>query len=180
MAFARQLSVVNRENTAVWSASILEAGKMVDEGLRQPGADIDVLIAEAETILAPLKSTAKSYKLLCVGHAHIDMNWQWSWPETVGLTHDTFQTMLLLMEEFPNFIFSQSQASVYALIEKYNPAMFERIRQRVQEGRWEVTASQWVEGDKNLASGESISRHLLYTRTYFQDKFNLSPEDVRS
>lgn len=80
LAFARQLSVVNRENTAVWSASILEAGRRVDEGLRQPGADIDVLIAEAETILAPLKSTAKSYKLLCVGHAHIDMNWQWSWP----------------------------------------------------------------------------------------------------
>ena len=87
--------------------------------------------------------------------------------------------MLKLMDEFPDFIFSQSQASVYALIEKYNPAMFERIRQRVREGRWEVTASQWVEGDKNLASGESISRHLLYTRAYFQDKFDLAPEDVR-
>ena len=83
------------------------------------------------------------------------------------------------MDEFPEFIFSQSQASTYELIERYNPAMFEAIRQRVQEGRWEVTASQWVEGDKNMSSGESISRHLLYTREYFQDKFGLSPEDVQ-
>ncbi len=177
--YARQLCSVSPDNAALWSACILEAGKLVDKGLRQPGGDVDTLIAEAEALLAPLGSAAKTYTLLCVGHAHIDMNWQWSWPETVGLTHDTFQTMLILMEEFPSFIFSQSQASVYALIEKYNPAMFEPIRQRVREGRWEVTASQWVEGDKNLASGESISRHLLYTRAYVQEKFDLAPEDVR-
>ena len=107
------------------------------------------------------------------------MNWMWSWPETVAVTNDTFQTMLALMDEFPGFIFSQSQASTYHLIEKYHPAMFEAIRQRVREGRWEVTASQWVEGDKNMASGESISRHLLYTRAYFQEKFGLAPEDVQ-
>ncbi|TFG72698.1 MAG: alpha-mannosidase, partial [Anaerolineales bacterium] len=179
LGFAKQLCAVDPDNALAWSACILEAGSIVNAGLRQPGGDVDTLIARAEAVLAPLGATAKTYTLLCVGHAHIDMNWQWSWPETVGLTHDTFQTMLKLMDEFPDFIFSQSQASVYALIEKYNPAMFERIRQRVGEGRWEVTASQWVEGDKNLASGESISRHLLYTRAYFQDKFVLAPEDVR-
>ena len=179
LAFAKQLCSVDPDHAPAWSACILEAGEIINEGLRQPGWDVDALIAKAEAVLAPLGSTAKTYTLLCVGHAHIDMNWQWSWPETVGLTHDTFQTMLKLMDEFPDFIFSQSQASVYALIEKYNPAMFERIRQRVREGRWEVVASQWVEGDKNLASGESISRHLLYSRAYFQDKFDLAPEDVR-
>ena len=48
----------------------------------------------------------------------------------------------------------------------------------MQEGRWEVTASQWVECDKNMSSGESISRHLLYTRAYFAERFGLAPEDV--
>jgi alpha-mannosidase len=42
-----------------------------------------------------------------------------------------------------------------------------------------VTASQWVEGDKNMAAGESISRHLLYTREYFRDRFGLAAEDVQ-
>ena len=161
-----------------WREGVLQAGAFVRQGLTASRVDVDSLTAHAEAILAPLGSAAKSFSLLCIGHAHIDMNWQWAWPETVALTNDTFQTMLALMAEFPGFLFSQSQASVYALIEKYNPAMFEQIRERVKEGRWEVTASQWVEGDKNMASGESIVRHLLYTRAYIQARFDLAPEDV--
>ncbi len=178
IAFANRLAAAHPEHAETWHKAILKAGGLVDEGLRKGSSDIDALTAEAEVVLRPLSEAAKRYTLLCVGHAHIDMNWQWSWPETVALTHDTFQTMLTLMDEFPGFIFSQSQASVYAAMEKYDPPMFDQIRRRVAEGRWEVTASQWVEGDTNLASGESISRHLLYTRAYFQDKFGLSPEDV--
>jgi len=176
--FAHQLCRAHPGRAVGWRERIIEAGTVVQQGLRGRSVAPQDLIAEAEAILQPISQAAKEYTLLCVSHAHIDMNWMWSWPETVAVTNDTFQTMLTLMEEFPEFIFSQSQASTYALIEKYNPAMFEAIRRRVQEGRWEVTASQWVEGDKNLASGESICRHLLYTREYVQEKFGLSPEDV--
>jgi len=161
-----------------WQERIIKAGRIVQGGLNCPSVDLGELVAKGEAILQPIGQVAKEYTLLCISHAHIDMNWMWSWPETVAVTNDTFQTMLALMDEFPDFIYSQSQASTYHLIEKYNPPMFETIRQRVREGRWEVTASQWVEGDKNMASGESISRHLLYAREYFQEKFGLSPEDV--
>ena len=71
--------------------------------------------------MAPIATVAKTYTIYCVGHAHIDMNWMWSWPETVAVTNDTFATVLKLMDEFPQFRFSQSQASVYAIIEEYNP-----------------------------------------------------------
>jgi len=164
--------------TEKWQERIIDAGRMVQEGLKGKCVDLEDLVAQGEAALEPIGQVAKEYTLLCISHAHIDMNWMWSWPETVSVTNDTFQTMLTLMDEFPGFIYSQSQASTYHLIEKYNPPLFEVIRQRVQEGRWEVTASQWVEGDKNMASGESISRHLLYAREYFQEKFDLSPEDV--
>ena len=178
LAYADRLCRVHRDEAALWQPLIVEAGRTLTEGLAKAQVDVDGLTAAAEGVLSPLMETAKSYALLCVGHAHIDMNWQWSWPETVALTNDTFRTMLVLMDEFPEFIFSQSQASVYDAIETYNPAMFEQIQQRVADGRWEVTASQWVEGDKNLACGESITRHLLYTREYFAEKFGLSAEDV--
>lgn len=158
---------------------VVAAGRLVEQGLQASAVDVGELTARAEETLMPLSAVCKEYTLACVSHAHIDMNWMWSWPETVAVTHDTFQTMLVLMEEFPEFIFSQSQASTYELVELYDPAMFEVIQQRVREGRWEVTASQWVEGDKNMSSGESASRHLLYTRSYFADKFGLSPEDVQ-
>ena len=127
-----------------------------------------------ESMLAPLSAQAKDYSMLFVAHAHIDMNWMWRFDETVAITLDTFRTMLDLMAEYPRFTFSQSQASVYRLVERYDPAMLEAIRQRVHEGRWEVTASTWVEADKNMPSGESMARHLLYTRRYLQGLFNLA------
>jgi len=178
MSFANQLCAMYPDQAEVWQPLVLKAGRALEGGLCKSQVDVASLTAEAEAVLAPLAKVAKAYTLLCVGHAHIDMNWLWSWPETVALTHDTFRTMLTLMDEFPDFIFSQDQASVYAAIEKYDPAMFDQIRRRVKEGRWEVTASQWVEGDKNMAGGESLSRHILYTRAYFAEKFALSPEDV--
>ena len=51
---------------------------------------------------------------------------------------------------------------------------------RVAEGRWEVAAVHWVEGDKNLASGEALARHLLYTRQFMKEHFGLSPRTCRS
>jgi alpha-mannosidase len=105
------------------------------------------------------------------------MNWMWPWPETVAVTNDTFTTVLKLMDEFPDFRFTQSQASVYALTKKYNPELFEQIRKRVAERRWEVAAVHWVEGDKNLASGEALAHHLLYTRQFVKEHFGLEPED---
>lgn len=142
------------------------------EGLR-------ALVAETERALAPMVDVAKTYTVHCVGHGHIDMNWMWSYPETVATTHDTFASVLQIMDEYPEVTYSQSQTAVYAMMERYHPALFERIRQRVKEGRWEVAAVHWVEGDKNIASGESIVRHLLESRAYCQEKFGLAPEDIQ-
>ncbi|MGE5221832.1 MAG: glycoside hydrolase family 38 C-terminal domain-containing protein, partial [Omnitrophica WOR_2 bacterium] len=50
------------------------------------------------------------------------------------------------------------------------------IRSRIKEGRWEVTASTWVEADKNLPNGESQARHLLYTRRYLSQLLDLKPD----
>jgi alpha-mannosidase len=154
-----------------------EAAQAVFDAGPEGMADLEAWVGRVEAALAPVAAEAKAHTIHCVGHGHIDMNWMWSWPETVATTHDTFASVLSFMERYPDFTYSQSQASVYALIERYHPAMFAQIQRRVREGRWEVAAVHWVEGDKNLASGESLARHLLYTRRYFQEKFGLAPED---
>ena len=178
LEFANQLLGLHKDKTSEWQDLIISAGELVKEGLQKNTVDVEDLITKGEEQLGPISSTAKEYKLLCISHAHIDMNWQWSWPETVSVTNDTFTTMLDLLDEYPDFIFSQSQASVYRIIEKYNPEMFLKIKKRIQEGRWEVTASQWVEGDKNMSNGESITRHMLYTRAYCKEKFGLGSDDI--
>ncbi|MEI6787610.1 MAG: glycoside hydrolase family 38 C-terminal domain-containing protein [bacterium] len=177
LAFARGLRELHPKQAPAWNKLIAKAEALLAD-VDGSTEDVATAVRQAEDLLAPIGKVAKNYLVHLVGHAHIDMNWMWSWPETVAVTNDTFSTVLALMDEFPFFRFSQSQASVYALIEQHHPALLERIKARVKEGRWEVLASHWVEGDKNLANGESLCSHLLYTRNYMEKLFGLKPEDV--
>jgi alpha-mannosidase len=135
-------------------------------------------VKKIEDMLAPMASDAKSYEFLCVSHAHIDMNWMWGYHETTAVVIATMRTMLDLLDEYPNFIFSQSQASVYRIIEEFAPDMFEEIKQKIKEGRWEIMASTWVEADKNMPSGESLARHILYTKKYMEEKFGIPQDEL--
>ena len=136
-------------------------------------------VVAAEEMLKDLSAEAKKIKVICAAHAHIDMNWMWGYQETAAVTVDTFRTMLDLMKEYPDFHFSQSQASTYKIIEDNAPEMLEEIKKRVHEGRWELSASTWVETDKNMPNGESLSRHILYTKRYLAKLFDIDPDTLR-
>jgi len=135
-------------------------------------------VEATEKLMASAADEAKKYTLLCASHAHIDMNWMWGYNETVAVTLDTFRTMLRLMDEYEDFTFSQSQASVYEIVAEHDPEMLEEIKRRVKEGRWEVTASTWVETDKNMPNGESLARHILYTKRYLSGLLDIDPETL--
>ncbi|MBQ0105331.1 MAG: alpha-mannosidase [Armatimonadetes bacterium] len=141
--------------------------------------NIDAITAEIEDILAPIGEEAKNYTIHCVGHAHIDMNWMWSWPETVNAAHDTFYTINRIMDEYPEVKFSQSQISLYKAMEDYCPEIFEKIKNRINEGRWEITATSWVEGEKNCFSGESLFRHNLYSKKFIEEELGINPDDIK-
>lgn len=175
LVFAHEMSKVQNH---AWDDTLLPALAYVEEQLAGQGAITKQTALHAEQMLAPLAESAKAYAIHCVAHAHIDMNWMWPWDETVAVTLDTMRTMLRLMEEYPSFCFSQSQAAVYRIIEQYAPAMLEEIKARVHEGRWEVTASHWVEADKNMPSGESLSRHLLYAKRYLSKLLDIDPDSL--
>lgn len=179
LGWAGTLCELNPPMAKTWRALIGRAQAIITRRATDGHWDkLGDAIREAEKALAPVGKVAKTYTAHCVGHAHIDMNWMWSWSETVAVTVDTFLTVLRLMEEYPDFHFSQSQASIYAIIEQYRPDLLRRISRRIEEGRWEITASHWVENDNNLAGGEALCRHLLYTRRYMQKLFGLKSEDV--
>jgi len=151
----------------------------LDQGLAEDGAITKEAALAEERALAEFGEQAKSLSLVCAAHAHIDMNWMWSMPETVNVTIDTFQTMLDLMDEYPAFTFTQSQASTYQIVEKFAPSLLPAIKQRVREGRWEVAATHWVEPDKNMISAESMARHLLYTKRYLSELLEIAPDSLR-
>ncbi len=176
--FATGLAAALPKESGAWTALIEKARAQVGAAAAGDATAIKNAVLAAEKELAPIATVAKTFTLSCAGHAHIDMNWLWGWQETVAVTVDTFETVLALMEEFPAFTFTQSQASVYEIVREHHAELFARIQAKVKEGRWEIAASHWVEGDKNLASGESLCRHLLLTRAFMKEHFALEPEDI--
>lgn len=133
-------------------------------------------VLAAEQALLPYQTAAKSYRLHMISHAHIDMDWRWGWEETVGTVIDTFHTMLRLLEEYPDFIYTQSQAAVYEIVERYAPELLPAIRKYVAQGRWEPLCASWVENDKNMTGTESSLRHLLYSKRYITSLLGLSQD----
>ncbi len=110
-------------------------------------------------------------KVIGIGHAHIDVAWLWTLGQTVRKSGRTFSNVLRLMEQFPEYKFSQSQAQLYKYTEDNYPGIFEGIKQRVAEGRWETMGGTWVEPDCNAIGAESLARQFLLGRTYFRKHF---------
>jgi alpha-mannosidase len=109
--------------------------------------------------------------IIAVGHAHIDVAWLWTLDQVVRKTGRTFSTVLHLMEEFPDYTFSQSQPQLYQFAERAYPEVFAQIKERVAEGRWEPMGGTWVEPDINAIGAESLVRQFLLGRGYFRKHF---------
>lgn len=130
-------------------------------------------IRESYRVSRPVRRMAKSFKVHLIGNAHIDIAWLWRMSETVLVAHNTFDTVIKNMEEFPELHFAQSQALAYEWMEEKYPELFKRIQEKVKEGKWEIVGGMWVEPDCNLISGESWVRQLLYGKRYFKEKFGV-------
>ena len=133
----------------------------------------DQSLNAAQTKLAVLKPWLQQFTIHAVGNSHIDMAWLWPWTETVEVVRNTFQSVLDLMREYPDFKFTMSSARTYEWIEEKYPDMFKEIQQRVREGRWEVIGGMWVEPDLNMPDGESLTRQILVGKHYFQSRFGV-------
>jgi len=79
----------------------------------------------------------------------------------------SFNTVLRLMERFPEYKFMSSQPQLYQFVKEEAPELFEEIKERIKEGRWEAEGAMWLEPDCNLSSGESLIRHILYGKKIF-------------
>lgn len=173
-----EIAVAEELSGGAYDDLLEQAVDCLYDGFRKEHALPDSLCRKAEQILLPLSEKAKAYTLHCVAHAHIDMDWMWGFHETVDIVLGTFRTMLDLMDEYPDFIFCQSQCAVYRMVEFYDPALFRRLKKRVAEGRFVFAGSSFVELDKNMPNLESMARHILYTRQFLQERFGIPYEKI--
>ncbi len=131
-------------------------------------------LARGQKIMAPAlarRCSTSAPKVGVIGHSHMDTAWLWHTGETIKKCARTFSNQLNLMEQYPEYKFVQSSSCHSDMIRQHYPELFERIRKKVQEGRYEPNGGVWVECDCNITSGESMIRQFLwgqrFTRKYF-------------
>jgi alpha-mannosidase len=176
-------------STARYTASIRD-NKSIDEyitkkyisenipfsGGNRLDEDEKLMLWEAwEYITTEMKKLLEDYpkrgEISAMGHAHIDYAWLWPVAETKRKIPRTFANALSMMERYPDFVFTQSSAQMYADIKELYPDIFKRIKEQVKNGNWEVTGGSWVENDCNVPSPESLARQFYYGQTFFKKEF---------
>lgn len=116
---------------------------------------------------------SKNFTLTFASNAHIDAAWLWRKEETKKVCDTTFSAVDKMMSKRNDFTYSQSSAVYYNWIEENNPTLFEKIKKRIRQKRWEVIGGSWVEPDCNLIAGESWIQQLLIGKKYFQNEFGI-------
>jgi alpha-mannosidase len=138
-------------------ASVFPAHAALRAGIEQAGRPLDVMVT-------------------ATGHAHIDVAWLWTLGQTRRKAGRTFYNVLRLMEQFPEYHFTQSQPQLYQFAGQDYPDLLEAIRELVAEGRWEPIGGMWVEADCNLSGAESLARQFLLGRIFFREQFGACAE----
>jgi alpha-mannosidase len=163
LRLAEKLAATDDERALVQRAAACLA---IEDVQAQRWEAVTAAIAAMEALLAPLSARAKALQIHLVGHSHIDMDWMWTWPDTVHCVRRDFKAVTELMLEDPRVTFVHSQVPTYQIIEEMDPDVFAHVRQFIAEGRWENAAGTWVEGDLNMADGEAIARQMRYAKAW--------------
>ena len=137
-------------------------------------ATVDELRESAKTILPLLAPALEKHPggdrsrgfIGLMGHSHMDTAWLWPVSETIRKCARTYAEALTLMDMYPDYTFIQSSALHLSWMKDYYPAIFEGIKQKVAEGRYEPNGGVWVECDCNVTGGESMVRQFLYGQRF--------------
>ncbi len=156
--------------------TLIQVHRMVDYDIDQ--ADPEQWrnsVQEADKVLQKLlqdKNGSCAPHFGLVGHSHMDTAWLWHMGETVKKCARTYSNQLSLMDQYPEYRFIQSSSQHTYWMEKYYPEIFEGLKQRIAEGRYEPNGGTWIECDCNIPGGEYMVRQFLWGQNYTKSRFN--------
>lgn len=107
-----------------------------------------------------------------LGHSHMDTAWLWEIDETIKKCARTYANQMNMMDQFPEYHFMQSSGAHLKFIEDYYPNLFEKIKERIAEGRYEPNGGVYIECDCNITGGEFLVRHFLWGQRYTMTRFD--------
>ncbi|MEK3884589.1 alpha-mannosidase [Paenibacillus sp. PL2-23] len=131
-------------------------------------------VREARSLLRDgIESIGKTHavRVSAIGHTHIDVAWLWRLKHTREKSARSFSTVLRLMEQYPEYLFLQTQPQLYDYMKSDYPDIYAQMKERIAEGRWEAGGAMWLEADCNIPSGESLVRQLLFGTRFLEQEF---------
>lgn len=118
-------------------------------------------------------------RIYTVATAHLDTSWNWDFETTLReYIPATLRDNFALFEKYPDYRFSFEGSYRYELMEEYYPEEFEKLKEYVAQGRWNVTGSAYENGDVNIPSPEALFRNILYGNSYFDKTFGKRSTDI--
>lgn len=132
-------------------------------------------IAEAKQYIEDVIYANDTYKgtgdVALVAHSHLDIAYYWRRIHAVQKNLRTVLIQLRLMDRYPNFKYAHTQPYTYETLEKYYPAVFEELQQKVKNGQFEPVGAMYVEPDCNVPNAESLIRQCLYGQKTYERMF---------
>lgn len=111
--------------------------------------------------------------------AHLDTVWNWDLEHSISVgIYNTLVQNFRLFEQYPDYKFNFEGSYRYELMEEYYPALFQKLKEYIAAGRWNVTGSAYENGDVNVPSPEALFRNILYGNSYFERTFGKRSKEI--
>lgn len=150
--------------------SIAKAREIAQEYIG-PNVDSSRVYDQSSNAVGPVNSGSST--VYAMGNCHIDTAWLWPFAETRRKIARSWASQLNLIERYPEYKFSASQAVQFSwLLEDY-PDLFDRVKQAAKDGGFIPIGGAWVECDTNMPSGESLARQVLLGQSFFKEHFDM-------
>ncbi|MBQ1232192.1 MAG: discoidin domain-containing protein [Clostridia bacterium] len=121
----------------------------------------------------------KNRKLYAVSNAHLDTQWNWTIQDTIrDCVKNTLADNFALFEKYPHYRMNFEGAFRYALAKEYYPELYEKLKEYVAQGKWNVSGSQWDATDTNVPSSEAYMRQILLGNGFFEQEFGKKSKDI--
>lgn len=128
------------------------------------------------TLFAVTAATGHTFgdacQLMLVNNSHLDTQWNWDVKTTIEqYLSATLNDNFARLKAYPHFHFNFEGAVKYQWMKEYYPALYERLKQYVAEGRWSPAGGSWDANETMVSSAESLLRNLLYGQTFYKREF---------
>ncbi len=113
----------------------------------------------------------KDFDIYPIAQTHLDAAWLWSVNDTKVRAYKTFHAALKHIKEYPYFSVSMTTPQYFNWIKRYDPEMWEEIKEQVARNKIDICGGMWVEPALRMCSGEALVRQRLYGQLYYLRNF---------